>query len=284
MVAEVIRPEDEIEVGLEELVKLRREVWAIARDFGRKEARGLVELYYRWQDHRKALDDQARAAKTAERPTELVQHFADQVRNLERQMVGVLGAWTDGYVVGRWSKLQKGIGPILAAGLLAHIDIERAKTAGAIWRFAGLEPTVKWEKGHKRPWNAELKVICWRIGDSFVKVSGREDAFYGQVYRERKKLEEERNRSGQFADQAQASKDSGRRLTENQMIYYANDLLPPGRLDLRARRVAVKLFLSHWHEVAYRAHYGEDPPVPYVVATSEGRHSYIPPPHMDEVL
>jgi hypothetical protein len=48
--------------------------------------------------------------------------------------------------------------------LLARIDIVKAPTAGHIWRYAGLDPTVRWNKGEKRPWNAGLKVLCcpWR--------------------------------------------------------------------------------------------------------------------------
>jgi hypothetical protein len=38
----------------------------------------------------------------------------------------------------------KGIGPVIAAGLLANIDITKAPTAGHIWRFAGLDPSSKW--------------------------------------------------------------------------------------------------------------------------------------------
>ena len=34
----------------------------------------------------------------------------------------------------------------------------------------------------------------------------------------------------------------------------------------RAKRYAVKLFLSHWFEEAYRTHYGTEPPKPYPIA------------------
>ena len=42
--------------------------------------------------------------------------------------------------------------------------------------------------------------------------------------------------------------------------------LPDGRLHLRAQRYAVKLFLAHWHEVAYRNRYDKAPPLPYPIA------------------
>ena len=91
---------------------------------------------------------------------------------------------------------------MIAAGLEAHIDITRAPTVGHIWRYAGLDPTCEWRKGEKRPWNASLKTLCWKIGESFVKVSGKEKSLYGRLWKERKELEEKRNAAGEFADQA----------------------------------------------------------------------------------
>ncbi len=126
---------------LEPVVKLDREVLGLAGLVDTDQARGLVDLYYRWQEHRIALRGQIRAIVQGADPaasTELLVHFADQVEQLERQMVRVFDEWTDTHRVGVWSKAQLGIGPVLAAGLLGHIDIEKAATAGAIWRFAGL--------------------------------------------------------------------------------------------------------------------------------------------------
>lgn len=262
---------------LDPVVKLERTVRPLARNLDRAAAGTLVEIYYRWQEHRIALNNQLRAQSEQERPTEVIDHFATQVTALERQMVGVLGEWARSRPEGEWAQAQKGIGPVLSAGLGAHVDIHKAPTVGHIWRFAGLDPTIKWGKGEKRPYNAELKVLCWRIGDSFVKVSGRDDAYYGQVYRERKKLEVERNEAGLFADQAKASLEARNIKDKALKATYEAGLLPPGRLDLRARRYAVKLFLSAYHEVAYRAEFGTEPPLPYPIAHLGHAH-YIAPP------
>lgn len=159
---------------------------------------------------------------------------------------------------------QKGIGPVLAAGLLAHLDITRAPTAASCRSFAGLNPTVKWEKGQRRPWNATLKTLCWRVGDSFVKVSNRDDATYGQAYRQRKLQEVERSEGGLFADQATISLERPKLSTLQHAAYDAGKL-PAGRLDLRARRWAVKLFLAHLHAVMFEDTYGTPPPMPYVI-------------------
>ena len=70
---------------------------------------------------------------------------------------------------------------------------EAIQTVGHIWRFAELDPTQTWEEGQRRPWNASLKTLSWKIGESFVRRSRDEDATYGRFYRERKQLEIERN-------------------------------------------------------------------------------------------
>src|ERR1039458_8826748 len=76
---------------------------------------------------------------------------------MENSVQRSLGAFVEGSEVGRWCLAQHGVGPVLSAGFIANIDIEIAQTAGQVWRFAGLDPTCKWKKGEKRPWNAGLK-------------------------------------------------------------------------------------------------------------------------------
>lgn len=266
--------------GLEVVTRLAREVRSSGMNLDRDQARFLVDVYYRVQEHRIALGGQERALIANDRPTDIVHHFGDQMSTLERQMVSVLDVFTQASGVGRWSRAQVGVGPIIAAGLLAHIDITKAPTVGHIWSFAGLNPQAKWEKGQKRPWNADLKVLCWKLGDSFVKVSGRENAFYGKLYRERKDLEVTRNDERMFADQAAATLREKNIREAATRKCYEDGKLPPGRIDLRARRWAVKLFLSHWHEVAYREHYDAAPPLPYVMAHL-GHVDLIPPPAAD---
>jgi hypothetical protein len=265
-------------VPADTIVRLARDVRATATLLERAEIRELTELYYRLQEHRIALDNQAAALTRDGRPVALIDHFGDQMRTLERQVVAVLDAWTDDDIPAKWAKGQVGIGPVLAAGCCAHIDIERAATAGAIWRFFGLDPTVTWRKGERRPWNADAKVLAWKIGDSFVKVSGRPDAYYGQLYRKRKTYELDRDTAGTNADTA------ARTLTERNIsdkatrAIYENGHLPAGRLDLRARRWAVKLFLAHLHHVMHVDRYGEPPPLPYPIAHLNHAHYLEPPP------
>lgn len=263
--------------------RLGRAAEQAALGMTRSHARTLVDMYYRWQQHRIDLKGQLRAqvqgfdGDDAGASLEVIDYFANQSAALEKRAASVLGKWAQRRPEGGWAQSIPGIGPVISAGLSAHIDITKAPTVGHIWRFAGLDPTVKWNKGQKRPWNADLKVLCWKIGQSFVKVSGREDAFYGQVYRDRKQLEVQRNEQGLFADQAAKSLEERNIRDATLKETYQSGKLPAGRLDLRAQRYATKLFLAHWHEVAYEAEYGEPPPLPYAIAQLGHAHKIDPP-------
>jgi len=148
----------------------------------------------------------------------------------------------------------------------------------------------------KRPWNARLKTLCYKVGESFVMVQNREQDVYGRVFRERKTLEWEYNLAGKFSQQAREileeksfskSTDaykwySGRYTVDQALGFLAStttpptmpkaddgpkvQMLPPAHIHSRARRYAVKLFLSHLHGRMYRQEFGVEPPLPYPIA------------------
>lgn len=264
--------------GLDPVARLARDLRKAAVTLTDDEARYFVDTYYAMQEDRIRAANQVRALSTSGEPHTVVSWLADQASVLETNIKAALGHYADGRVVGAWSQRVPGIGPILAAGLLAHIDIARAPTVGHIWRFAGLDPTVTWAKGQKRPWNARLKVVCWKVGESFVKVSGSATDVYGKVYVARKAQEVDRNERGLFRAQAEVSLASGRFKRETATKeWYEQGKLPPARLHLRAKRYAVKLFLAHWHHVAFVDKYGTEPPKPYIIEHG-GHVDFIAPP------
>ena len=140
------------------------------------------------------------------------------------------------------------------------------------YRMSGQKP---WEKGMKRPFNANLKVICWKIGQSFMKLSNRKDCYYGQIYRTRKEFEINNNENGRLADQAAKALPHFRKTTDAYK-WYEKGMLPPAHIDARARRYAVKLFLSHMHGEWYQKHFGKPAPLPYPIAFMQHVH-FIPP-------
>lgn len=256
-----------------------------------KQARFLVDAYYIMQDHRIRNDNQIRSM--VEEPHLVLKWMGEQSGKLEKQVQLALKHYAESQHMGRWAMAQKGIGPVIASGLLAHIEMtpwrcsmrseevdactekephegckrERIETAGHIWNYAGLNPDQQWNKGEKRPWNASLKTLAWIIGESFVKISGYEDGFYGHLYTKKKELYLAKNETGGFADAAKAKLEKFN-IGKSTDAYkaYSKGKFPPAHIHAMAKRYAVKIFLSHWHAEAYRHEFKTEPSKPFAIA------------------
>jgi hypothetical protein len=300
------------------ILKLGKDLKAAAESMTHTEARFLVDSYYTMQDQRIRLAAQLRSG---DQPMEVLNWFLNNANALENQIKIALKHYAQNHAVGQWSMGICGIGPIISAGLLAHIDMDIAKTPGHIMSYAGIHPDSKWmgKKGSekfvadnvpvrtkitmelvaelapkanlktetvwknmgdkptrkdliaalaRRPFNANLKILCYKIGESFVKVQNKDADVYGKLFAERKAKENKRNDDGELADQAEAklAKYNIGKTTDAYKAY-SKGKLPPAHIHARARRWTVKIFLSHWWEVAYEAHYGQKPPFePYPIA------------------
>ncbi len=330
-------------VGLEPIMTLlRKDLREAALNLSPHDIRFLVDTYYQIQDYRCQAANQTRSQLDSGEPNAFIRWIYKTQFDIEKRIKAVLDYYTDNNPLGNWAKSIVGIGPVIAAGLLAHMDAARTPTAGGIWRFAGLDPSIEWlgkERARelveevlgrtagpvseeeiaavaaaagrkpegilrlwpaspdgepkprtaqnliaalaKRPWNAKLKVLCWKIGESFVKTSNKPESFYGRLYRERKEYETRKNEAGEYAEQAARilkTKKIGRDTVA--YSYYAKGMLPPGHIHARAKRWAVKLFLSHYHEAAYFLEHGVLPPNPYPLVHL-GHVHYIAPPNME---
>jgi len=263
---------------LEHVARLTRDLRDASATLSNDEARFLVDYYYAMQEDRIRAGAQVRSLVESGEPHGVIAWLGGNVGVIEKQIKRALDAYTDSLAVGQWAKSIVGIGPIIAAGLSAHIDITKAPTVGHIWRFSGLDPTVTWEKKTRRPWNASLKTLTWKIGESFVKVSGHEDDVYGKLYLARKLAEQARNDAGDLADQAAAKLERFKigKDTDAFKAYTAGQL-PPAHIHARAKRWTVKLFLAHWHAVAYHAQFGVDAPKPYVLSQLQHGHEITVP-------
>jgi Transposase IS116/IS110/IS902 family len=262
----------------EAIQKLSRDLRNAAKLMGVREARYFVDSYYDLQDYRIAAANQQRKLLEGAEPSEFMGWLNDNLTVLEKQIAAVLDKWSGAQPMGIWARNICGIGPVIASGLLANIDITKAPTVGHIWRFAGLDPTSKWSKGTKRPWNASLKRLCWLMGESFVKVSGNKNDRYGKLYLERKAYEQKRNDAGELSAIAAERLTEGRKkkLDPELLKIFESGKLPPIAMHARAKRWAVKLFLAHWHAEAYRLHYRMEPPKPYPIAILGHAHLIEP--------
>ena len=259
------------------LAKLEPEVKKAAAGMTPREARYLVNLYYMTQDNRKRSESQVKALNDRSENAALIDWIATTSNSQEAQVKKLLLAYADNNPASKWAMSIMGIGPVIAAGLKAHIDVTRAHTVGAVWRFAGLDPTLVWDKGITRPWNAKLKVLCWKIGQSFIKVKNRQADTYGKVYTVHKDQLIAKNEALEYADYAGERVNSVGKDTDA-FKWYSMGMLPPKQVDQRAARYATKLFLSHYHHVAYEIEHGTPPPKPYIF-TVPGHTHFISPPN-----
>lgn len=267
--------------------KLTREIKENASTLTDNEARYLVDTYYQMQDFRISTNNQLRSAEKGDdtfvSENSALCYIASSFETLENNIKLLLKAYAESKPIGRWLLSITGIGPVIAAGLIAHIDIKKVQTAGQIQAYAGLDPTKKWEKGQKRPWNAKLKVLCWKVGQSFVKVSNNEKDVYGKIYKERKAYEIEQNEKGAYAEQA-ANKLATTKIGKDTDAYkwYSEGKLPPAHIQQRAERYATKIFISHLFTVWYEMEHGVPAPKTYAEAILNHAH-IIAPPNFEDV-
>lgn len=244
------------------------------------EIRNAIETYYDMQDLRIRTGNRKSAVKRGE--TEklkaagedysevetpvYLQFIEAQFKNTEETISKFLGYYAKNHPVGRWMLSIKGVGPVIAAGMLAYIDINKAKTAGSIWSYAGWDGSRKVRTaGQKITWNPKFRVLCWKLGESFVKTSCREGDIYGHLYQAKKKWYEDKNENGGFAERAAEElklKNYGKETEAYKA--YSQGKLPPAHINAMAKRFAVKMFLSHLFEVWYEYEHGEKPPKPFV--------------------
>jgi hypothetical protein len=258
-------------------IKLSKDLKLVAREMSRPEAVNLIQIYYRIQDQRIRAGGQAKALERLSKPNALVEWTEGKMELLEKRVAKLLDYYSAEHPVAQWARSQKGIGPVLSTACLALIDPTRTVTAGDLWAYSGNAPGQRRRKGQKSNWNPLLKVTSWKIGQSFVKVSGDDEAFYGRIYRERKAYEQAKNDRHEYTEQA-AGYLEGRKYDPSTEAYksLSQGLLPPFLIQRRSERYAAKLFLAHFLEV-YRDFEGLPSVAPWPIV--HGHAHYIAPPN-----
>ena len=287
-----------------ELVKsLSRADIVTAAVYNREQAMSLVGLY---QDIQKLRVGASNKVSAHERNVDiladsaLIKQLKKELAKVEAQAARGLEAYAEAQPLGKWCLSILGVGPVITAGLLAHIDLTKAPCPSSIHKFAGLlaKEDQRWEKGKKRPYNARLKTLCWLLGECFKRAGMSNEkaaltadqlsvmkpeerslhfkrkaaiessgGLYVRLYRERKEQEISRNESGSLTGRAmmllEEAEKNRRKLSPEQIEAWSNGKLQPVGLDLRAKRFAVKIFLNHYFEVG-REIMGLDAVQPYI--------------------
>lgn len=160
-------------------------------------------------------------------------------------------------------------------GYLSHKEKETAKAS---------DKTTLIKYLSKPPYNTDLKKMCYLIGESFVKVSNR-GSLYGKIYQERKAWETMRNDNLEYKEQADkllAEKNYSKETDTYKCLIKGK--LSPAHINSRAKRYAVKIFLTHFFEACWLYTYGTQPPVIYPIAHQD-HVDYIEPevPYSDYI-
>lgn len=87
-----------------------------------------------------------------------------------------------------WFSRVKGIGKENVAKVIGPVDIQRANTISALWKFAGFAVegghSPKRVKGEKLSYNSQLRSMCWRVAVSLMRAGG---VFYEYYTHEKEK-------------------------------------------------------------------------------------------------
>lgn len=259
---------------------LRKDLADAALHMGDREARFLVATYYAIQLTRtRAQNRRKKLIEAGDQPFAIMDTVQNQFMRLEEFAKNALDIYAKRSELGRWCLKQHGIGPVISAGMLAHIDLTRADTSGKLWAFAGLTPTSRKEKGKPCPYNEKLKVLCFKMADCQLKFRNKEANFYGKFYDVQRSYYEAKNERGGFADRAAECLAGADWKTDTESYKaYIKGRLPVGQIHRMALRWVAKLFLSHYWEVG-RGMMGLPIPKPYSIGQMKhSEASYIPPP------
>ena len=149
-----------------------------------------------------------------------------------------------------WLKSIKGISHLLSAQIISYIDIKKFKQVSSLWHYCGMHVNngiaPKRMKGSKIDWNPQMRMICYKISDSFIK---QRTPKYRDIYDKEKKkqlmlLETKDNLKPTNI------KSKKKREETTELVKPINHLSPPKsklHVENRARRKAVKEFLKDFY-------------------------------------
>lgn len=144
--------------------------------------------------------------------------------------------------------------------------------------------TLNWESFRRalviRPHNPALKLICHYIGEQFMLRSNEKpDSLYSQIYRNHFEFNDKKNDEGGFAEEAKKIFGSKRwkRFDESSPAYWLErGFLPKIHIKMRSRRYTTKIFLTHYHQVAYYDMFHKLPRKPWILEKMGGAEYVCP--------
>lgn len=241
-----------------------------------------VDTLYKIQELRITISNRELAARKHGKPSSFVHALAKTTFILENGLKDALKQYLAVFRIAQWIAAHYSLGFVIAAGLLSELDIRKVKTCSSFWRFAGLDPASVSRNNATTPpppYNRWLKsFVIGRLGDCFVKSSNNPNSFYGKLYAFWKNEILEKNERGEFKQAArQLLERTRKRIPEIEKLWQQGKL-SESHCKRRARRLVVKVFLSHLFDQMYIDYYDKDPPAPYIFWKDKAHTHKIEPP------
>jgi hypothetical protein len=229
---------------------------------GNKEAQYLLDMYLFMLKRRVAIASKISRCGIESRA---LGFLLDQIKAREGHARVLLDIYSDNHPVGAKMKEVKGIGPVIAAGLLAHVNMDRATTYGKILAYGGFNPNMVWNKGELRPFCAEFRSILIHAKRVFQFLSGNPTSYFGMHFKRYKNLIIAQNENGGMKEAAAAklAKFNYRHETKAYQCYIEGKL-PPAHITQLAGTKTLKLFIGCLHKY-WSEHLGRSAPLPYAV-------------------
>ena len=124
---------------------------------------------------------QSHLAKRGERDPE-TDELHRRTKELEDYLDGKVAGLIKGHPAYPWFSLVKGIGKENIGKVIGQIEIDKAPTISALWKFAGFAVenglAPKRTKGKKLSYNSRLRSMCWRVATSLLRAQGKFYDYY----------------------------------------------------------------------------------------------------------
>ncbi len=250
-----------------------------AKTMGSLEASYLVGMYQYFLNQRIAVQNRLRSLP--DEPSNALMYMKQQMEEGEKDCRVLLECYTDNHPIASVIKQIKGIGSIISAGYVAHVDMDKAKHFPQVLAYGGYSPTAVWRKGERRSYNMDFRKILILAGRSFVFSSGSPISYFGKRYKLFKTRIEWHNEQGHYADVA-AKKLSMFKFDEASSTYkaYIKGILPPAHIIRLAAFKTVALFVGVVHDYWSNQLGRHIEPYPFAILG----HDKLSMVTMDEVL
>ncbi|MEK7555259.1 MAG: hypothetical protein AAB516_00330 [Patescibacteria group bacterium] len=139
-----------------------------------------------------------------------------------------------------WFSRVKGVGKENIGKVIGLVDIEKANTISALWKFAGYhvdngKAPKRVKGGGKLGYNSQLRSMCWRLASSLLKGQGK---FYKYYLVEKGKYQSRFISQGmKIVPASQLSRNNGKKQETEGKI-------SEGHIHNMALRKMIKLFLA----------------------------------------